>query len=501
MRRSNRWSRWPANLFQETKTNQNESLRLAPLQRSTSNDVTRSVMWFTFGLAGVVLLIACANLANLQLVRSAARTREHSLRAALGAKRFRLLRQSMTESLVLSCLGGALSLLFAYGGDRVHQPESLRIAAGCRRHARLPRLRLRLRLFRGDRGRVRNRSGVARITRQRQSGAQREPARGDDQLTPSPAPRPDRRRGRVRRHSAGRSGTVPARICNASRISTHGWRADGLLTGQLGLLRGERYAAPAATTALLSAAGATSPRNTRSPTRRAVELAAGVQFQFKRQRLHRRSTRSGAGQGTGGVFRADQPRLLRHVRRPSDCRAACSHRPTCSVSRHVAIINQTMARQFWPNDSPLGKHIRRNDRVPIEVIGVVSDVSFPASLAEPYTRLQAFRPLAQGVTPFVNVTLRTSGDPEQFATSDASRARPNSIPRSRSTRFAAHETSSTRGSATSHCSARCSVRLPHSVWRLRRSGSTASRRTPSFNAPMSWAFAWRSARELATCSG
>ena len=95
-----------ANLSREASANQNESLRLAPLQLSASSDASRTVMWFTFGLAGFVLLIACANLANLQLVRSTARIREHSVRAALGAKR-QALRQSMTESLLIACLGGA----------------------------------------------------------------------------------------------------------------------------------------------------------------------------------------------------------------------------------------------------------------------------------------------------------------------------------------------------------------------------------------------------------
>ena len=90
-----------------------ESLRLEPLRRSLSDDVGRTVMWFTFGLAGFVLLIACGNLANLQLVRTAARAREYAIRAALGAGRNRLLRQSLTESLAVSLIGGGLSLLLA----------------------------------------------------------------------------------------------------------------------------------------------------------------------------------------------------------------------------------------------------------------------------------------------------------------------------------------------------------------------------------------------------
>lgn len=70
-------------------------------------------------VSALVLLIACANIANLVLVRGMARRAETSIRMALGAQRTRLIRQMLTESVVLSCLGGIAGLLVAYGGTKL----------------------------------------------------------------------------------------------------------------------------------------------------------------------------------------------------------------------------------------------------------------------------------------------------------------------------------------------------------------------------------------------
>ena len=99
-------------------TNAGVSVVLIPLRKHLVGEVESALIILLASVAGV-LLIACANVANLLLARGAGRQKEISIRSALGAGRLRLIRQLLTESLLLSVSGGTLGLFAAYGGIRL----------------------------------------------------------------------------------------------------------------------------------------------------------------------------------------------------------------------------------------------------------------------------------------------------------------------------------------------------------------------------------------------
>ena len=387
-------------------------IRLERLQLSMTDDIRRRVIWFTFGLAGFVLLIACVNLANLQLARTAARTREYAVRAALGAQRGRLLRQSLGESLIISLIGGALSLLLALASVEFISRRLFSELPGAK-------VTLDFRVFAFTlvcsllTGVVFGVAPAWLASRADVNQALRENSRGSTA---------------GRSHHRLRHALIVGEVAFALVLLTGaglflrglqrfvqldpGWRVDGLLTAEFNL-RGANYTTPAQRVAFYQ----------RLEER--LRVLPGVQ-----QVSLSGSQPAWSFYSSGGVVlegQAEGPRgqlpevffepVSPHYFETLGVRvlAGRTFAATDNADRpNVVIINETMARRFWPNESAVGKRIGRPGANPNwrEVVGVVNDVRFPARLNEPYTRLQAFLPLTQQTWPSVNIALRISTAPE-----------------------------------------------------------------------------------------
>jgi predicted permease len=401
-----------ANIGKQNSANESDSLRLEPLQRSMSDDIGRTVMWFTFGLAGFVLLIACANIANLQLVRTAARSRELAVRAALGAARTRLLRQSLTESIGVALIGGAISLVIAIAGVQFISNRLFTDLPGAS-------VQLDYKVF-GFALLVSVLTGVLFGTvpawfasRADLNLALRENSRG------STAGRSQHRLrhtlivgevafAMVLLAAAGLFLRGLHRFINADP----GWRVDGLVTAQMSL-RGDKYYDDKQRAAFLTA------------LENRLRALPGVQH-----------VAMGSSQPVYGFQSSNSFLVEGRPEPPPDKMPEIFVEPVNSdyfatlgahllqgrtfnqsdVAGHppVVIINEATARAFWPNESPIGKRVSDagKDRTYAEVVGVINDLAFPGDLGEPYTRFQSFVPMAQSIPAYLTLVLRTPASAE-----------------------------------------------------------------------------------------
>jgi len=406
-----------ANIHKQNSSNEGESLRLEPLQRSMSDDIGRTVMWFTFGLAGFVLLIACANLANLQLVRTAARSRELAVRAALGAGRLRLLRQSLTESIVVALIGGTISLVIAlvavqFISNRLFTDlpgASVQVDYKVFGFALLCSVLTGV-LFGTVPAWLASRADVNQALRENSRGstAGRSQHRLRHMLIVGEVAF-----AMVLLAAAGLFLRGLHRFIN----SDPGWRVDGLVTAQMSL-RGEKYADDKQRVAFL-----TELENRLSTLPGVQHAAIGGShpvFGFN-------SSSSFVVEGRPEPPPDKLPEMFYepasiHYFETLGARLQQGRTFNATdVADHpqVIIINETTARTFWPNESPIGKRVSNSGpkKEFFEIVGVVNDLAFPGTLGETYTRYEAFVPVAQSAPAYLTILLRTSAGPETIANS------------------------------------------------------------------------------------
>ena len=388
---------------------------LIPLREYVVAPEIRLGMFVLLVGAGLVLLIACVNLANLLLARAADRAREMALRSALGANRTRLVRQMLTESLVLAVAGGIAGLLLARW-----LVQGLEVAAT----ADLPMLQTL-----GIDGTAA--IAAASITLATAVLFGLLPALAASAFRPADALREGGRGSGVgRRTSRLRDALAVAQIALAIVLLvgaglmlrsfiylTHvdpGVDVDRLLIGRLAL-PGARYPRPVRaqwyerlTDALASAPG--------------VEIAAassyvpvgGGGFGLGRAFLLEGQPEPPATQDYDALWNVVSPEYFRTTG-IRVVRGRAFDRTDTAEARPVMIINETMARKVFGKEDPLGRKIRswRDENVLREIVGVVSDVRY-AGLASSETSL-VYVPHRQDSWGLMIVSVRAKGRPASLA--------------------------------------------------------------------------------------
>ena len=397
-------------------TNRGNGAALVPLKERLVGDV-RPILFTLLGAVGFVLAVACVNVSNLLLARSTGRAREFAIRAALGAGRWRLLHQSLTESMLLALAGGGLGLLLASWGTRAAigvSPTALPRADEIGLDGRVLLFTLAVSLLVGV---LAGLAPALKTTQGRLSETLKEGGRGA---------------GGGRHRAQGVLVAVEMALALVLLIGAGlmirtlgalwnvdpGFRPDNVLTFGLGFPPSMRAASPEAKRAHMREL---SDKLNSMPGVRAASFTTGASPLRGADNVHfwldgRPKPASMGEMQTAVVYRVE-PGYLTAMGIPLKRGRFFTAQDEVRTQR-VVVVDEVFARQYFPDADPLGKRINLgDDRGPLEIVGVVGHVkqqgldgddkqSLQAQLYEPFRQLP-------GSPSEVDVVLRFEGSEKE----------------------------------------------------------------------------------------
>lgn len=395
---------------QHPQTNKNTGAHVVTITDEIVGGI-RPTLLLVFGAVIFVLLVACANVANLLLARSTVRHKEITIRTAIGAARGQLIRQLLTESMVLAFLGGGLGLLLAFWGTE------LVVKAGSQINPMFQGIRVDLRVLGFTfgisiiTGLIFGLAPALQISKPNLVESLKESGRGS-------GPSSSRNRLRSALVVSEIAMTLVLLICAGLLIRTvtrlrnvdTGFNAQNVLTMTLGL-PASKYPKPENYIAF-----------NKQVTERIAALpgvkAAGttsvmpLSDNFDGRGLVVEDQPKPRGEEISVDLYVTTPGYLRAMEIPLLKGRAIGEEDNADASK-VALINKTMAEQLWPSQDPLGKRIRfpgseKNPQPWRTVVGVVSDVAQYALDQKP--PMQIYLPHAQFPTSFSSIVVKTEGD-------------------------------------------------------------------------------------------
>ncbi|MBA2734499.1 MAG: ABC transporter permease [Acidobacteria bacterium] len=402
---------------QYPETNGGWSARLTNLQERTTSGIRTSLL-LLLGAVGFVLLIACANVANLLLARAASRRKEIALRTALGAGRLRVVRQLLTESLLLACLGGvaglALSLFLT----------DVLVAISPADIPRLDEVGLDARVLGFTAGVI----GLVGLLFGLAPALQASKTDLNDVLKEG---------GRGGTEGRGRNRVRALLVVSEVALSVLLLIGAGLLIKSFVLLRDVNPGFdPHNVLTLrisLPAARYSEPKLqanfNRELTERGRELpggeAVGATVSLPLGGSNFSVGRSFIPEGRPLATEESQdsdyfvatPDYFKTMRIPVKAGRLFTERDTTETPP-VVVVNETLARRFFPGQDPIGKRLTvwRDEKFAREIVGVVGDVKSTQLDAE--TGSQIYVPYAQDATwGGLSLAVRTTGGPEALAAS------------------------------------------------------------------------------------